>query len=202
MKDCKDAIRWTHKNGANYGLDTSRIGLWGSSAGAHLSLFSAYTDNDSYQGDPDLTSFSSKVNYVIDNFGPSNLIDLFIISDFTAFSNLQQTDPQAYQKSKDFISDIFGLNAENNFTLSQQYAREFSPIQYINDETPPTLIMHGSADNVVNIIQSSSLRDSLNVHTIENEYYEYQNVKHGFDNANNSQLDDVTDRIVNFVKNH
>src|SRR5262249_43214533 len=36
VNDCKDAINWLVKNKAAYGLDGSRIGLWGSSTGGHL----------------------------------------------------------------------------------------------------------------------------------------------------------------------
>ena len=49
--DCKDAVRWVRAHASEYGLDSARIGLWGSSAGAHLSLLCAYTHDTLNMGD-------------------------------------------------------------------------------------------------------------------------------------------------------
>ncbi len=43
-----DAIRWITMNSATYNLDENNIGLWGTSAGAHLSMMTAFTDSKDY----------------------------------------------------------------------------------------------------------------------------------------------------------
>ncbi|MDN3694590.1 alpha/beta hydrolase [Chryseobacterium tructae] len=60
LEDTKDAIRWVRKNAEKYNFDTSNIGLFGASAGAHLSLVAAYTPDDTFKGSPDLSSYSAK----------------------------------------------------------------------------------------------------------------------------------------------
>ena len=50
--DCKDAVRWVRAHASDYGLDATRIGLWGSSAGAHLSLLAAYTPDTLFRYSP------------------------------------------------------------------------------------------------------------------------------------------------------
>ena len=75
--DCKDAVRWIKSKAQHYFLDTNNIGLWGSSAGGHLALLSAYYPDEKLQGDTSLQAYSSSVNYVIDQFAPTDLNKLF-----------------------------------------------------------------------------------------------------------------------------
>lgn len=76
VSDVKDAIRWVYKNKDEYNFDTNNIGLLGISSGAHLSLLSAYSSEDEFIGDKKLANYPSKVNYVIDIFGPTELSTL------------------------------------------------------------------------------------------------------------------------------
>src|SRR5262245_39122988 len=43
VHDVKAAIRWIRAHAEVYGLDSQRLGLWGSSAGAHLGALVALT---------------------------------------------------------------------------------------------------------------------------------------------------------------
>ncbi len=202
LEDCKDAVRWIYKSGTTYGLDTSKIGLWGSSAGAHLALTIGYSNDNDFIGDANLEQYPSQVDYIIDNFGPTNLVELLGLTDAQTFENLKQTNPNDFSKAKEITQTIFGLNPVTDFNLSQQNAKLYSATNYVNQNSPPTLIMHGNNDNVVDIAQSILLKDTLVNHNIANEYYEYNNVEHGFDEANNGQLTDITNTIVTFVKKH
>jgi acetyl esterase/lipase len=53
LEDTKDAVRWVRQNAEKYNLDTNNIGLFGASAGAHLSLMAAYTPDNTFIGSPD-----------------------------------------------------------------------------------------------------------------------------------------------------
>jgi acetyl esterase/lipase len=41
LKDCIEAVYWLMKNGPKHNIDTSRIAIWGSSAGAYLGVMTA-----------------------------------------------------------------------------------------------------------------------------------------------------------------
>jgi acetyl esterase/lipase len=50
IEDVKTAIRWVRHVADQYGLDRDRIGLWGSSAGAHLGALAAVTRSGEFEG--------------------------------------------------------------------------------------------------------------------------------------------------------
>lgn len=52
VSDTRQALRWLRAHASEYRLDTDRIVLGGSSAGAIASLFTAYTDVQRGSGDP------------------------------------------------------------------------------------------------------------------------------------------------------
>ena len=49
----------------------------GISAGAHLSLIAAYSENDAFIDSPDLAEYPSRVKYLLDCFGPTDLSTLY-----------------------------------------------------------------------------------------------------------------------------
>jgi acetyl esterase/lipase len=76
IHDVKAAIRWTRAHGAEYGLNTDAIGLWGVSAGAMLASLAGLTPND-----PVLEGVlgedrdqSSAVQAIADWFGPTDFV--------------------------------------------------------------------------------------------------------------------------------
>ena len=65
--DAQAAVRWLRKNASAYGIDSSRIGMTGGSAGAATSLFAAFDGTD--VGDSGNPGYSSAVNAVVANSG-------------------------------------------------------------------------------------------------------------------------------------
>lgn len=141
ISDVKDTIRWIHKNKDTYGFNINEIGVIGTSSGAHLALMATYTDNSKFIGDSELVSFSSEVKYVVDFFGPTDLNTLDL-----SFGNwdIEQIVKSAEEKNEK--EEIF-----NNF----------SPINYVSENMPKTLIVHSKADQVVPYDNSIKLYDKL-----------------------------------------
>lgn len=137
--DVKDAIRWIYKNKDVYNFDTNEIGILGISSGANLSLLSAYSKDTDFKGDENLYSYSSKVKYVIDVFGPTNLETL-------NFESLEDTP--YYNNLKSLIS-------------SKEYLKKYSPINYIKQDLPSTLIIHSKTDELVPYSNAKELYNTL-----------------------------------------
>ncbi|SDO73945.1 alpha/beta hydrolase [Clostridium gasigenes] len=141
ISDVKDTIRWIHKNKENYGFNTKEIGVIGTSSGAHLALMATYTDDGEFKGDEDLAGFSSKVKYVVDFFGPTDLNTL----DLSAGGG-------------DINEAIKSAEEENK---KEEVLNTYSPINYVGKNMPKTLIIHSKADKIVSYNNSVILYDKL-----------------------------------------
>ena len=78
LYDCKAAVRFLKTNAALYHIDTCRIGLIGESAGGHLVSITATTGNDPTMEGLHLgsTGVSSRVQAVVDLFGPTDFLQM------------------------------------------------------------------------------------------------------------------------------
>lgn len=203
VEDCKDAIRWLRAHADEYKLDTSNVGLWGGSAGGHLALMAAYTTNEQFLGDPGLSSYSARVDYVIDNFGPTNLNALFKIDlgwFGTFFFKLFYRDLYKIRQYLVFAMTGHQLKAAKNEIIEINASN--SPINYANENAVPTLIFHGTKDNVVPILQSEALKKALDRSLIENEFIKVPKGDHGFNNISNEDVDALIERCIVFIKEH
>ena len=73
ISDVKDTIRWIYKNKSVYNFDTNEIGVIGVSSGAHLSLMAGYSNEAEFTDDAELSKYPSKIKYLIDFAGPTDL---------------------------------------------------------------------------------------------------------------------------------
>jgi acetyl esterase/lipase len=141
IQDVKCAIRWMRANAAKLGVDPNKIGLAGGSAGGHLVLLAAYANSD----DPELEGtggnpgVSSRVQAVIDLYGPVEL----------KASKLSRRSPV-----------LKFMGGKSTDEAPQLYAKA-SPFNHLSKDAPPTLILHGTVDELVNISQSDKLAAKL-----------------------------------------
>ena len=72
VEDSKAAVRWLRANAAKYHVDTNRIGALGDSAGAHLALYLAVTNNvHDFDGDQN-PGQSTAVQCAVSYYGPAD----------------------------------------------------------------------------------------------------------------------------------
>lgn len=146
IEDCKCAVRWLRANAAKYKVDKNRIGAVGYSAGGHLvCMLGLTTKEDGLEGKGDLTpeaaKESSRVQAVVDFFGPSDLT----LGDWE-----KNVEP--------LLLDMFdGTLAEKG----KEY-KQASPLTYVRQDkdNPPILIFHGTKDNIVHYNQSTKLEEA------------------------------------------
>ncbi len=75
IHDAKAAIRWLRANATKYHINPNRIGVTGGSAGGHLSLLVGLTDPASgLEGDSGNPEQSSRVQAVVNVFGPTDMV--------------------------------------------------------------------------------------------------------------------------------
>ncbi len=168
--DVKAAVRWLRANAKKYKINPDKIGVTGGSAGGHLAQFLGVTaDYPAFEGDGGNPKQSSKVQCVVNVFGPS---------DFT----------QSYGKSVD-AAEVLPLFLGGN--LEQQRRRHIvsSPLYWVNPDTAPTLIIHGTKDPYVAYDQSVQLRDRMKTADVEVELLTIEGAGHGFQGEDAKRAD-------------
>jgi acetyl esterase/lipase len=140
IQDVKSAIRWLRANAAQFNLDANRIGMWGFSAGGHLSALTGTTGHTNLFDVGEHLGQSSRVQAVVDMTGPTDLLQV----------------PTAVP-GFDFDLWLLGDYATNNpATLAP-----VNPINFARGDAPPFRIIHGEADPNVNILASELLHTAL-----------------------------------------
>jgi acetyl esterase/lipase len=167
--DVQSALAFIESKAAEYKVNVNIVGLIGASAGAHLAMLEAYKNNK-----------KGKIKAVVDLFGPSDLTDLY---------NNHPSPEQARPVLVNFLGATPATNPE-------VYV-EASPINFINAQTVPTKIFHGSDDKVVPIAQSDALKARLDANNVKADMTIYQGEGHGWHDNN---LPDTYQKTINFIK--
>ncbi len=158
--DISDAVQWFYKNGGKYGYDPDRIALIGGSAGAHLALLAAYEWKKPGPGND--TSFvlanRHRIKAVVDIYGPIDLT----------------TD---YARNQPLVNHLIA----HSFKETPELYWEASPIRYLDKNDPPTMILHGTSDDLVPISQSDNLKSKLDSLGVPNVYYRVPGWPHAMD---------------------
>ncbi|MEP6690469.1 MAG: alpha/beta hydrolase, partial [Gemmatimonadaceae bacterium] len=122
LDDVRTALAFVRAHAAEYGGDSSRLALIGRSAGAHLALLAAY--------DPTAPPVRAVVSY----YGPVDLTD--------AYRHPPSPDPLHVRETE---TAFIGGTPDD---MPAQY-RAASPITYVSGALPPTLLIYGSRDHIV-----------------------------------------------------
>ncbi|MEQ1765482.1 MAG: alpha/beta hydrolase, partial [Pyrinomonadaceae bacterium] len=145
--DCKSAIRWLRANAATYNLDTTRFGVWGSSAGGHLAALVG-TSNDVVDLEGTVggnNQFSSRVQATVDWYGPTNL--LLMDTQLKAQAGCGSGNHDAADSPE---SRFVGCPIQTCPATVQRA----NPMTYLTRDDPPFFIEHGTADCTVPTAQS------------------------------------------------
>ncbi len=176
VNDIKAAIRFVRANAAKYQIDTTFVGITGSSSGGSLAAMagtsrfvkkftmgSKTVDLEGQLG-PN-TAFSSSVDAVVDWFGPTNMLVMDSCGGTSMSHNAANSPASLY---------IGGPIQENkDLTLLA------SPMTYIDANDPPFLIFHGDKDPVVPHCQSELLFDALQRAKVPSQFYLVPDGQHG-----------------------
>jgi acetyl esterase/lipase len=141
VHDLKAAVRWLRSNAELYQLAPEQIGAVGFSAGGHLALMLGVTeDEDGLEGPDADPEVSSRVQAVVNFFGPVNLAadDLPLIS---------------IPLRNDLVG---GTPAEKPGETSNA-----SPLTFVSPGDPPILTFQGTTDPLVPPTQATALAKAM-----------------------------------------
>lgn len=184
IHDCKAAIRFLRKNAFRYGIDPSRIGAWGLSAGGHLSALLATSGGvKELEGSEGDAECSSRIQAVCDFYGPAD------------FSYM----PQTIGNKPSPVTALLGGSARTK----RELARLASPITHITKDDPPVLIAHGDQDTLVNIRQSERFLDALTKAGVEAKLIVVKGAGHGFpESGAEPTREEIDKQVLAFFDRH
>jgi acetyl esterase/lipase len=151
--DVRRALRYVHLRADELGIDTDRIGVYGGSAGGHLSLMLGLVSDDGTDANDPVLRAPSRVAAVVAYYPPVDL--------------RRMVGPNERFPALEF---------------PQEQAESISPILYATSDDPPTLLIHGDADELVNISHSQVMFEALQGAHVESEFITIPGGDHGFRN--------------------
>jgi acetyl esterase/lipase len=197
LEDVRTAIAWLRGHADEYAIDAGRIGLWGSSAGAHLSALVALTacgapvETDGWKA-----ASQAGVLAVVAGYPP---VDFLQLDRHRPPPGTVSADPETLllprydMRSADpdsFESLLLGAPIET----CPERVHAANPLTYVRDGAPPFLILHGLADTTISAHQSVLLYDALVAHRNDATLCLVEGLGHGF--LHRTHLDEAPRRMT------
>jgi dipeptidyl aminopeptidase/acylaminoacyl peptidase len=136
----------------------------------------SYSDNDEFIDTEDLRSYPSKVKYLIDFAGPTDL-------------SLLNTKNLNYDLSKIFAS----------ITNKEEVIKKYNPINYVSKSIPNTLIIHSSLDATVPYESSKELYDKCIKENSKASLIVLNSSVHDLSNISNNDIASISEGLLKFV---
>lgn len=184
IHDCKAALRWIKGNAKVHGLDASKIGVWGTSAGGHLVSFLG-TSGDVKELEGTLGKHldqNSQVTCVVNFFGPENFVTMV-----TQPSTIDRTQGKDYPEAL-----LLGGSVQER----EATAKEASPVTHVSKGDAAFFTAHGTKDPLVPFAQAQEIHAALQKAGVPSLLQEMTNGGHGFKSP---VLDD---RVKQFLDLH
>ena len=180
LADMHRAIRYIRHHATDYGIDAERIGIMGGSAGGHLSLMQGTAGDAGDPNAPDpVDRESSRVQAVACFFPPTDFLNYGQPGEIS----LGRGKLRAFRAPFDFdeMNDDpkYFVEIEDEAKL-QEIGKQISPVNHASADDPPTLIIHGDADELVPIQQAQLMIDALNKAGVEAELVTRPGAGHGW----------------------
>ncbi|NIA13206.1 MAG: alpha/beta hydrolase fold domain-containing protein [Nitrospiraceae bacterium] len=161
VQDVKCAVRWMRANAEKLHVDPNRIALVGGSAGGHLAMMVGYTAGmPEFEGNGGHAGVSSAVQAVVNLYGP---IDIMCEEG----------------RGRSGVTKFLGTTYDKDPAVFAMA----SPVTYLSKDDPPTLVLHGTIDELVPIWQSDQLVEKLKELGVPVVYDRFEGWPHTMDLA-------------------
>jgi acetyl esterase/lipase len=178
VQDVRQGVRFIRHNAERFAIDPNRIGVYGASAGGHLSLVLGTTsdEGDDQNSDPVLKT-SDRVQAVVALVAPTDLTIMIHSSSghLPAYDRFPALD------------------------LDADAARLHSPLFYVTADDAPTLLLAGVKDELVPISHSRNIEKAFVKEQVAVELIEFPEAGHGFGGEDQKK---ATAEMVRWFKTH
>lgn len=163
VADVRRGVRFIRFSAQQWGVDPNRLGVFGGSAGGHLSLMiGTASDNGDTNAKEEFMKESDRVAAVVAWFPPVDMRPL-----------------------------ARGLNAPNDGSVGSRFpalnfekekAADYSPIVFVTPDDAPTLLIHGDKDTLVPISNSQIIYEAFQKNKVRSNFVTIEGAGHGFQN--------------------
>jgi len=167
LQDIACAFAWTYTHSDQYNLDMARVIVMGESAGANaVAMLASVDDRDFLLKNCPYSEFP-EIDGVVSYYAPADL------------SSCECAE------AKWFAMNYLGLDGDfETLMASEENLRDqweqASPYIWLDGSEPPFLLIHGTADSLVDFSESEAFVDRLTQYNIENNFIAVENADHGF----------------------
>ncbi len=159
VADVRRSVRFIRANAERFQIDPNRIGVFGVSAGGHLSLMLGTASDEGIADSKDpIDQVSDRVNAVVAFVAPT---DLRIMA-------------------KDAPERLASYDRFPALEITTEAATPDSPIVHVTPDDAPTLLLAGAKDDLVPISHSRNIHAAFKQAKVTSELIEFENAEHGF----------------------
>ncbi|QDT94374.1 alpha/beta hydrolase family protein [Gimesia algae] len=175
VEDVRRSVRFIRQHAQEYGVNPNQLGVWGGSAGGHLSLVLGTTSD---QGDPNakdpILKISDQVAAVAAYYPPTDIREF-----------VDNKSPYYHRfPALQFEADL---------------ADDFSPLLHVTPDDPPTLLIHGDQDKLVPISHSKNIMKQFEEQNVPAELIVIKDAAHGFKGEDQNR---ASKAVVNWFKQY
>ncbi len=194
VEDGKAAVRYLREHAKEYGIDPTRIGVIGDSAGGYVAQMVGTTSGEPGFDKGQYLDKSSDVQAAVTLYGISDLRSIG-----EGFPEAIQRVHQSPAVTEALLVNgpAFGSFVGASVSSDPAKALAASPMGHVTGTKPPFLIMHGTADTLVSPAQSRHLFEALKAGRNKVDYILVEGAGHGDLNWYQAP---VIDRVVNWFR--
>ncbi len=176
LQDARAAIRYLKDNAARYGIDPARTGVWGGSAGGHLTALTALSCGVTSLDAAPAAPGSECVQAAVTWYG---------VFDFAPLMARPGGDGAGQR--------LLGCTGP----CPAEKIQAVSPVSYVDAKDPPFLLIHGEGDKVVDVSQSRTAEAAMKAAGMSVETLYIPGVDHSFIGSTATQTRAATLQAVN-----
>lgn len=178
VADVRRSVRFIRLNAETFKINPNQIGVFGMSAGGHLSLMLGTASDEGIAESKDpVEHVSDRVNAVVAYVAPTDL---------RIMANDAPDRLPAYKRFPALEIDM-------------KTAEPDSPIVHVTPDDAPTLLLAGAKDDLVPISHSRNIEAAFEKANVESELIEFENAGHGFGGEDAQK---ATEAMVNWFVTH
>lgn len=213
IEDLRDGLDWVRNSGPElFHANPTRLVVAGASAGGYLALMSGVTTDPpplaivSYWGFGDVDGdWTTKPN---EGYRKGKLIDKEDAWAGVGGQVLTSTNQKNGRGRASFflylkqtgrwVHAVSGFDPETD----GEKLTPFCPIRNLSPDYPPTLLLHGTADNDVPVEQSTAMARELKRHGVAHELITIEGGGHSLWGGDRELIDQAFERSLQYIRGH